>query len=456
MKRHVTVEVVEVSTVVIPQLSRAILHPPYTFTLLYIKFFKMTSMLRDVNMVGAKVINVDALKSEIRRVLINQKANACPIAMRMAWHASGTFDGRDSTGGSNGATMRFAPESTDPDNAGLSIIRDLLLPVKQAHPEISYADLYTFAGCVAIEFLGGPKIPFNFGRSDDTDGRRCPANGRLPDATKGAEHLRHVFGERMGFTDREIVALSGGHTLGRCHRVRSGFDGPWTTHPLRFDNEYFVNLIKRKWVPKQWDGPLQFEDEETGMLMMLATDIALIKDPKFRVYVEQYANDEALFFRDFAQAFGKLLLLGCPAQCNPNRPPIVQSERDKLSADFRELAMHGSVLPAREIAPRCDVHQLEPTSGRSALHKAAFWGHNQMVEYLVKECRLNVNVQDNYGDTALHDAAKFGHETVAKILLEAGADPNLRNKEGKDPLVLATEHNKPNVAALIKARRSKM
>jgi len=77
----------------------------------------------------------------------------------------------------------------------------------------------------------------------------------------------------MGFSDREIVALSGGHTLGRCHRTRSGFDGtistilkfnrspvssslplvgPWTTHPLRFDNEYYVNLIKRKWKPRKW------------------------------------------------------------------------------------------------------------------------------------------------------------------------------------------------------------
>lgn len=44
-----------------------------------------------------------------------------------------------------------------------------------------------------------------------------PPNGRLPDAAQGAEHLRQVFG-RMGFSDREIVALSGGHTLGRCHR----------------------------------------------------------------------------------------------------------------------------------------------------------------------------------------------------------------------------------------------
>lgn len=38
------------------------------------------------------------------------------MAVRLAWHASGTFDKNDSTGGSNGATMRFEPESTDGAN----------------------------------------------------------------------------------------------------------------------------------------------------------------------------------------------------------------------------------------------------------------------------------------------------------------------------------------------------
>jgi catalase (peroxidase I) len=110
-----------------------------------------------------------------------------------------------------------------------------------------------------VEFAGGPSIPFELGRVDVTEdefrkgfkNKNCaggagqcnnsknktsgykkdqsagcpmqnqiiavPPNGRLPDASQGAQHLRDVFG-RMGFNDREIVALSGGHTLGRCHR----------------------------------------------------------------------------------------------------------------------------------------------------------------------------------------------------------------------------------------------
>ena len=74
-------------------------------------------------------INLDALTSEIREAVVNQKANACTMVVRVAWHASGTFDKSDDTGGSNGATTRFEPESTDPANAGLlSFMQDVDFP----------------------------------------------------------------------------------------------------------------------------------------------------------------------------------------------------------------------------------------------------------------------------------------------------------------------------------------
>jgi cytochrome c peroxidase len=53
-----------------------------------------------------------------------------PVLLRLAWHASGTYDKVTGTGGSNGATMRFAPESEHGANAGLNAARDFLKPVK--------------------------------------------------------------------------------------------------------------------------------------------------------------------------------------------------------------------------------------------------------------------------------------------------------------------------------------
>ena len=116
--------------------------------------------------------------------------------------------------------MRFEPEISDGANAGLAMMQNILKPVKQRYPKLSYADLWTIAGCQAIKLMGGPDVEFKFGRKDDKDGRNCPMNGRLPDAALGAEHLREVF-YRMGFDDKEIVALSGAVRYGVVKMIYS-------------------------------------------------------------------------------------------------------------------------------------------------------------------------------------------------------------------------------------------
>jgi cytochrome c peroxidase len=236
-----------------------------------------------------------------------------PLFVRLAWHASGTYDKNTNSGGSNGATMRFEPESADGANAGLALARDLLEPIKEKYPKISYADLWTLAGVVAIKEMGGPSIPWHPGRRDIVENEvsvRVPPNGRLPDAAKKEDHIRQVFG-RMGFDDQEMVALIGAHALGRCHTDRSGFTGPWTRSPTTFSNNYFQLLLNTKWTEKKWEGPKQFEDP-TGELMMLPSDLALVEDSNFSKYVHLYAKDEELFFSDFSKAFQKLVELGVP------------------------------------------------------------------------------------------------------------------------------------------------
>ncbi|XBI70966.1 hypothetical protein VPH35_065313 [Triticum aestivum] len=202
------------------------------------------------------------------RALIAEK-NCSPLMLRLAWHSAGTFDVSSKTGGPFG-TMKKPAEQAHAANAGLDIAVRMLEPMKEEIPTISYADLYQLAGVVAVEVSGGPVIPFHPGREDKP---QPPPEGRLPDATKGSDHLRQVFGKQMGLSDQDIVALSGGHTLGRCHKERSGFEGPWTRNPLKFDNSYFTELLS---------------GDKEGLLQ-LPSDKTLLTDPVFRPLVEKYA-----------------------------------------------------------------------------------------------------------------------------------------------------------------------
>ncbi|KAK3412688.1 L-ascorbate peroxidase 3 [Eucalyptus grandis] len=222
------------------------------------------------------------------RALIAYK-NCAPIMLRLAWHDAGTYDARTKTGGPTGS-IRNEEEYSHGANAGLKIALDFCEDVKSKCPRITYADLYQLAGVVAVEVTGGPTIDFVPGRKDS---RVSPNEGRLPDANQGPPHLRDIF-YRMGLSDKDIVALSGAHTLGRAHPERSGFDGPWTQEPLKFDNSYFVELLKG----------------ESEGLLKLPTDKALLEDPAFRPYVELYAKDEDAFFRDYVISHKKLSELG--------------------------------------------------------------------------------------------------------------------------------------------------
>ncbi|KAJ0077206.1 hypothetical protein Patl1_36036 [Pistacia atlantica] len=192
--------------------------------------------------------------------------------------------------------------------------------VKAKHPKITYADLYQLAGVVAVEVTGGPTIDFVPGRKDS---KVSPKEGRLPDAKKGPPHLRDIF-YRMGLSDKDIVALSGAHTLGRAHPERSGFDGPWTREPLKFDNSYFVELL----------------NGESEGLLQLPSDKALVEDPEFRRYVELYTKDEDAFFKDYAASHKKLSELGL----SPSSSKIIQKDGSILAQSAVGVAVTAAVV----------------------------------------------------------------------------------------------------------------
>jgi len=64
--------------------------------------------------------------------------------------------------------------------------------------------------------------------------------------------------------------------------------------------------------------------------------------------------------------------------------------------------------------------------GHTALHRAAFCGHEQVAIQLIK-FGANVNSANSSGYTPLHIACQLGHSSVAEVLLIKDANPTLRN-----------------------------
>uniref|UniRef100_A0A6U3B5R8 Plant heme peroxidase family profile domain-containing protein n=1 Tax=Lotharella globosa TaxID=91324 RepID=A0A6U3B5R8_9EUKA len=268
----------------------------------------------------ATALNYDAVRGDITD-LIREK-DCGPILIRLSWHDAGTWDASSQTGGPRGA-MRFeSGESKHGANNGLDIARDLLEPLKKKYHEISYADLWSLAGVVAVEEMGGPVVSWRPGRIDASGAEDSVEEGRLPDAQLGCPHLRDVF-HRMALSDQEIVALSGAHTVGAMHADRSGHEGPWTKRPTHFDNQYFKDLVEKKWVNVDAGklggspGNVVFVEEGeplvSGMPIMLPTDVDMLNDSQMRVWVDTYAASKERFFQDFSSAFTKLQELGVPA-----------------------------------------------------------------------------------------------------------------------------------------------
>lgn len=186
--------------------------------------------------------------------LIDEK-NCNPLMLRLAWSDACTYDRTvrkwPACGGANGY-VRLEKIYNNPVNAGLSKAIALLAPIKEKYTcknnttkidalsevageaSISWADIIQMAGAVAVQHAGGPRIPIRYGRIDAPFSEQllkqikpellmpC-ANPPYYDGTGSADvHVRNVFYNRMGFTNQEIVALSGGHTLGRGFHDRSG------------------------------------------------------------------------------------------------------------------------------------------------------------------------------------------------------------------------------------------
>lgn len=178
-----------------------------------------------------------------------------------------------------------------------------------------------------------------------------------PDPLKTAKDVRTTF-KRMAMNDEETVALTaGGHTVGKSHgngdasrlgskpeeadvntqgfgwmnpngkgnaedTVSSGLEGAWTTHPDKWNHDYFRLLLTYEWESRkspagasQWE-PINIKEEDkpfdahvAGVRrnpIMTDADMAMKMDPEYRKISDRFYKDPKYFEDVFARAWFKL------------------------------------------------------------------------------------------------------------------------------------------------------
>uniref|UniRef100_A0A7N0TK70 Peroxidase n=1 Tax=Kalanchoe fedtschenkoi TaxID=63787 RepID=A0A7N0TK70_KALFE len=217
------------------------------------------------------------------------------------------------------STTGFVGEKTAGPNAnsvrGFDVIDNIKSKVEALCPKVvSCADILAVAARDSVLALGGAGWTVGLGRRDSTTASLSTANSDLPAPTSSLSSLISSFSNK-GFSAKEMVALSGSHTIGqaRCTTFRtrlyndnninasfatslksscpsSGSDDSLSPldlqTPNKFDNLYFQNLLINKG--------------------LLHSDQELFNGGSTDDQVKTYSSDPNAFSTDFSNAMVKM------------------------------------------------------------------------------------------------------------------------------------------------------
>ncbi|KAJ1278714.1 hypothetical protein BS78_04G099700 [Paspalum vaginatum] len=200
---------------------------------------------------------------------------------------------------------------------GFEVIDSIKSQVEAKCPgTVSCADIVALAARDGVNLLSGPTWAVPLGRRDTRTASQSAANSNLPSPSSSAAALVSAFASK-GLDSRDLVALSGAHTIGsaRCASFRSrvyndtninagfaakrrqicaaqpgGTDGNLAPldamSSVRFDNGYFRDLV--------------------GQFGLLHSDQELFGGGAVDSITAGYARNGAAFARDFVTAMIKM------------------------------------------------------------------------------------------------------------------------------------------------------
>ncbi|XP_054786533.1 peroxidase 65-like [Prosopis cineraria] len=187
---------------------------------------------------------------------------------------------------------------------------------------VSCSDIVAQTTRDLVKMVGGPYYDVTLGRKDSLVSNISRPAERLPETDMSMDQIMFQFTSK-GFSIREMVALTGAHTIGfthckefsrRIYNFSASSDVDPTMNPKlvaglkklcenytqdsgiaafndvrspsKFDNAYYQNILNG--------------------LGLLSTDYLMSVDPRTRPIVEVYAQNQTAFFQDFAAAMQRL------------------------------------------------------------------------------------------------------------------------------------------------------
>ncbi|KAJ8749884.1 hypothetical protein K2173_013799 [Erythroxylum novogranatense] len=276
------------------------------------------------NFYSSSCPNVEATVRQAVSTKFSQTFTTVPSTLRLFFHdcfVTGC-DASVMVSSPNGDAEKDAPDNLSLAGDGFDTIIKAKQAVEAVCPGVvSCADIMAIAARDVVVLAGGSPFNVELGRRDGLISKSSLVAGNLPEPNFTLPQLNTIFAKN-NLTQTDMIALSGGHTVGFSHcdrfanriysfstssSVDSSLNSDYAKQlmqacprnvdpsvavdmdpvtPRKFDNVYFQNLVAGKG--------------------MFTSDQVLFTDPASRSTVNDFANQQGDFNAAFASAMVKL------------------------------------------------------------------------------------------------------------------------------------------------------
>jgi len=153
-----------------------------------------------------------------------------------------------------------------------------------------------------------------------------------------------------------------------------------------------------------------------------------------RFLIEHGAGIDYSANRSEIPSHGRLQLIGNEeafSAINQLPSPLFYAIQKGQIDVVRYLVNHGATLFPQ-------INEITTALHQAMLPRSPRQSRLEIIAFLLATGQIDVNARNIYGNTALHTAAEYGYVDVISLLLQAGANIEMRGQDGQTPLLLAT------------------